>query len=188
MSSARSAGFTLLEVLVALLVLALGILGGTAMQLSALRTRHESALMSQAGNIASALAERMRTNGGLMHAPDGGNPYLSLNYDALAEPDPAPPEPLCYAAGAHCGSAELALFDLYELKMMVRDHLPAGRAVVCRDAGVWAGGRLQWTCSGGASAPLVVKIGWRGKNTDGTPQRDVDGQFAPGVAVVVGMP
>lgn len=180
MSSPRSCGFTMLEVLLALLVLALGILGGAAMQLSALRTRHESALLSQATTLASALAERMRLN---------ANPlYLSLNYDALAEPDPSPPEPLCYAAGAGCGSAELALFDLYELKVMVRDRLPAGRVLVCRDAAVWSGGRLRWACSGGADAPLVVKVGWRGKNTDGTPQRDADGQFVPGVALVVGTP
>lgn len=180
MSSPRRCGFTLLEVLLALLVLALGILGGTAMQLSALRTRHESALLSQASAMAAALAERMRLNHSEL--------YLSLNYDALAEPDPAAPEPLCYAAAAGCGSTELALFDLYELKVMVRDRLPAGRALVCRDAAVWSGGKLRWACSGGAGAPLVVKVGWRGKNTDGTPQRDADGQFAPGVAIVVGQP
>lgn len=180
MSSPRPRGFTLLEVLLALLVLALGILGGAAMQLSALRTRHESALQAQAAALATALAERMRLNGHPL--------YLSLNYDALAEPDPAPPEPLCYAAGASCGSAELAAFDLFELKVMVRDRLPAGRAVVCRDAAVWSGGQLRWACSGGAGAPLVVKVGWRGKNTDGTPQRDADGQYVPGVAIVVGLP
>jgi len=175
-------GFTLLEVLVALLVLAIGVVGGTAMQLAALRTRHESALLSQATQMAAGLAERMRAN----PLPGVANPYLSLNYDALAEPDPVPPQPLCYAPGAGCGGAELALFDLYEMEVLVRDRLPAGRALVCRDSGVWQGGQLRWACSGGADAPLVIKVGWRGKNVDGTPQRDESGQYMPGVAIVVG--
>jgi len=182
----RTAGFSLLEVLVAVAVLAIGIAGGAAMQLAALRTQHQSALLSQATQLATNLAERMRANGVQLSMPDGANPYLGFNYDALAEPDPAPPQPLCYALGAMCGSAQLALFDLYELKTLVHDRLPGGRAVVCRDAGMWQDGKLRWACSGGADAPLVVKVGWRGKNPDGTPLKDDQGQYAPGMAIAVG--
>lgn len=182
----RTTGFSMLEVLIAVAVLAIGIVGGAAMQLAALRARHQSALLSQATQLATGLAERMRANGSQLSMPDAANPYLSLNYDALAEPDPAPPQPLCYALSAVCGSEQLALFDLYELKTLVRDRLPAGRAIVCRDAGMWQGGQLRWACSGGADAPLVVKIGWRGKAPDGTPLKDAEGQYAPGVAIAVG--
>ena len=84
--------------------------------------------------------------------------------------------------------ALLAAFDLYEMKALMRENLPAGRAVVCRDADVWAGGKLRWACSGGAGAPLVVKVGWRGKNPDGTPHKDRAGEYAPGVALTVGAP
>ena len=182
----RTTGFSMLEVLVAVVVLAIGIVGGATMQLAALRTRHQSALLSQATHLASNLAERMRANGVLLSLPDGANPYLTFNYDALAEPDPAPPIPLCYALDANCGNAQLALFDLYELKTLVRDRLPGGRAVVCRDAGMWQGGQLRWACSGDAGAPLVIKVGWRGKNPDGTPMKDDADQYAPGVAIVVG--
>jgi type IV pilus assembly protein PilV len=180
------AGFTLLEILIALLVLALGIMGGAAMQLSALRTRHQSALLSQAAQLASGMAERMRANPEQMRLNDGANPYLSLNYDALAEPDPAPPASLCHGLGAACGSAQLALLDLYELKVLVHERLPAGRAVVCRDANSWQGGKLRWACSGGAGAPVVIKVGWRGKNPDGTPSRDEQQQSMPGVALALG--
>jgi len=182
----RTAGFSLLEVLVAVAVLAIGIAGGAAMQLAALRTRHQSALLAQATQLATGLAERMRANAAQLSLPDGTNPYLTLDYDALAEPNPAPPQPLCYALGANCASGQLAWFDLYELKTLVRDRLPGGRAVVCRDAGMWQGGQLRWACSGGADAPLVVKVGWRGKNPDGTPRRDDTGHYAPGVAILVG--
>ena len=182
----RTTGFSMLEVLIAVVVLAIGIVGGAAMQLAALRTRHQSALLAQATLLATNLAERMRANGVQLSLPDGANPYLTLNYDALAEPDPAPPQPLCYALNASCGSAQLALFDLYELKTLVRDRLPGGRAIVCRDAVMWQGGQLRWACNGGAGAPLVIKVGWRGKNPDGTPRKDDAGQYAPGVAIAIG--
>ena len=55
-------GFTIVEVLVAIIVLALGLIGGTAMQLAALRTRHQSALLSSAVRLASGTADRMRAN------------------------------------------------------------------------------------------------------------------------------
>ena len=183
----RAAGFAMLEVLLAILLLALGVLGGAAMQLTALRTRHQSALLSRAMQLASGLAEQMRANPAQMRLADGANPYLSLRYDALAEPNPAPPAALCFGAGARCDSAELAWFDLYQLKQLVRQGLPGGRAVVCRDRAVWQGGRLRWQCDGGADAPLVVKVGWQHKNPDGSALRDEDGQFAPGVALTVGV-
>ncbi|HJV00301.1 MAG TPA: type IV pilus modification protein PilV [Burkholderiaceae bacterium] len=182
----RSRGFTMLEIMVALLVLALGIICGTAMQLAALRTRHQSALLTQSLHLANSLAERMRANSITPPLPDAANPYLTFNYDALAEPSPAPPSPLCYALDDRCDRSQLAQFDLYDIKQQVRASLPAGRALVCRDAALWQGGRLRWGCTGGAGAPLVVKVGWRGKRPDGTAARDADGEFAPGVAVAVG--
>jgi type IV pilus assembly protein PilV len=175
----RARGFTLLEILIAVLVLALGILGGVALQLAALRARHQAALLSQATQMATTLAERMRVN------PTQADTYLTLNYDAYAEPSPAAPALLCHVAP--CMAAQLALSDLYEAKQQVRLTLPAGRVVICRDAGLWSGGKLRWTCSGGAAAPTVVKIGWRGKNPDGSPFKDGAGDDAPGVALAVGV-
>jgi type IV pilus assembly protein PilV len=175
------AGFTLVEILIAVLVLALGIVGGVSMQLAALRARHQASLLAQASWLAAGMAERMRANPEQMGLPDGINPYLTLDYDVLAEPKPPAPAALCY--GGACDGAQLAAFDLYEMKALMRENLPAGRALICRDAGLWAGGKLRWRCSGGAGAPLVVKVGWRGKNPDGTPRKDQAGEYAPGVAL-----
>jgi type IV pilus assembly protein PilV len=177
-------GYTLLEILIAVVVLALGIMGGVALQLAALRSRHQAVLLSQATQLATAMAERMRANAGHMRAADGDNLYLTLNYDALNEPLPPAPAALCY--GAACGGAQLALSDLYETKLLVRQTLPAGRVVICRDGGLWSGGKLRWACGGGGAAPLVVKVGWRGKNPDGTPHTDDGGEYMPGVALAVG--
>lgn len=174
----RERGFTLLEILLALVVLALGIIGGVALQMAALRARHQATLLSQATQLATGLAEQLRAN------PTQADTYLTLNYDSLTEPAPSAPAPLCY--GGSCSAAQLALSDMYEAKLLLRQNLPAGRVLVCRDAGLWSGGTLQWACSGGAAAPLVVKVGWRGKRPDGTPQTDEAGEYLPGVALAVG--
>ncbi|WEF35514.1 type IV pilus modification protein PilV [Pseudoduganella chitinolytica] len=171
------AGFTLIEVLVALLVLAVGLIGGTAMQLHAMRARQESALLSAAVQAAVSMAERIRAN------PGQAGIYLDVDYDATAEPTPAAPPSLCLDSG--CDRAALAALDIHELKRVVRTALPAGRARVCRDAHMWHAGRLRWSCDATPGAPIVVKVGWRGKNPDGTPQSDDAGGFVPGVAMAV---
>jgi type IV pilus assembly protein PilV len=172
----RMQGFTLLEVLIAVLVLALGLIGGTAMQLHAMRTRHESALLSSATRLAAGMADRIRANAAQLPV------YLAAQYDAHAEPVPQRPGMLCVDEA--CDAAQLAQLDVYELKRQVRATLPAGRARICRDAQTWAEGRLRWECSGDAAAPVVIKIGWRGRRPDGTPDDDGDGG-APGAVIAV---
>ena len=80
---------------------------------------------------------------------------------------------------------QIARLDIHELARQVHAVLPGGQARICRDAQPYAAGCLRWECSGGADDPVVVKIGWRGKNPDGTPQADADGGFVPGVAIAV---
>lgn len=55
-------GFTLLEVLIAVLVLAVGLLGFAGLQLSSINNNQEAALQSQALAIANDLSSRMRAN------------------------------------------------------------------------------------------------------------------------------
>lgn len=178
-SQGQVQGFALIEVLVSVVVLAIGVLGASAMQLVALRVRHESLMLTSAAQMAAGMADRMRANPGQI-----GPVYLTLDYDAGTEPVPAMPASHCWSAA--CDSAAIAAADLYDLKRQVATQLPAGRVRICRDAGMWDTGRLRWTCAGGPGAPVVVKIGWRGKNPDGTPAKDVDGSYAPGVALRVG--
>ena len=86
-------GFPIVEVLVAIIVLALGLIGGTAMQLAALRTRHQSALLSSAVRLASGTADRMRANAPQLLRADHDNPYLNLDYDAVSAAALAPVQP-----------------------------------------------------------------------------------------------
>lgn len=175
-------GFTIVEVLVAIIVLALGLIGGTAMQLAALRTRHQSALLSGAVRLASGTADRMRANAPQLQRADHDNPYLNLDYDSVGAAALAPVLQ-CFAA-IHCTSAQLASFDIYELKQQLKAELPGGRLVICRDENAWdpVGKSLSWACSGAAGAPVVIKLGWIGKNPDGSAP---SGASRPSVAITL---
>ncbi|MBQ5948735.1 type IV pilus modification protein PilV [Massilia sp. ST3] len=156
-------GFTLIEVLVALFVLAVGVLGAGAAQLAAQRTRQQSALMSEAAQLAASLAARMRANAAVATLPDASNPYLALDYDAMLDGAPGAAPASCYGAG-HCDPLRLAAFDLHETKQAVYASFPGGRIAVCRDGAPWdaSTGRYRWACDEEAGAPVLIKLGWIG--------------------------
>jgi type IV pilus assembly protein PilV len=58
----RQAGVTLIEVLVALLIMCIGLLGAAAIQLNALKYTDSSAISSQASFIAYDMMDRIRAN------------------------------------------------------------------------------------------------------------------------------
>lgn len=158
---AQCRGFTLVEVLVALFVLAVGIVGAGATQLSAERTRQQSALLSDAAQLAASLAARMQVNPAVARLPDELNPYLDFAYDAV---DAAPAPGIdCFGASS-CTPAQLAEFDLNEIRQALHAQFPRGRIEVCRDGSPWdnAYGRWRWSCDGDPAALPVVKLGWQG--------------------------
>jgi prepilin-type N-terminal cleavage/methylation domain-containing protein len=75
-------GFTLVEVLVALFVVALGVAGAAAVQALAVHAAGEAARLSDGVQLAASLAQRMRVNPVAMALPDGANPYLQFELDA----------------------------------------------------------------------------------------------------------
>ncbi|WP_198119674.1 type IV pilus modification protein PilV [Massilia rhizosphaerae] len=160
------AGFTLVEVLVALFVVALGIGGAAGLQALAVRSARDAAHLSDATRLASSLAERMRANPHALALPDAANPYLQLDYDAGGGAPAA--STLCYA-DTTCDADALARFDLFEVSQDVAAGLPGGRIRVCRDAGPSdAAGLPAWACDAEAGAPLVVKVGWRAQGDTAT--------------------
>jgi type IV pilus assembly protein PilV len=138
-------GFTLAEVLVAVFVLAVGVIGAAAVQTMAAQTRHLSSQVSAAQQLANALAERMAANPVQMALPDGDKVYLQ-----------APGAPwICSSA---CSPAQLAATERDDTAAAVARAFPGGQLRVCRDS---LSPPLTWACHPGADAPLVVKIGWR---------------------------
>jgi type IV pilus assembly protein PilV len=155
------AGFTLLEVLVALFVVALGVAGAAGVQAMAVRAAGEAARLSDGTQLAASLAQRMRANPVAMALPDAVNPYLQFDLEAAtAAPEPAS---TCFGV-ASCSPEELARFDVYETGTALAKRFPGGRMRVCRDGqDPGAAGLLAWPCTGGPDAPVTIKLGWRGR-------------------------
>jgi type IV pilus assembly protein PilV len=97
-SAAR--GFTLLEILIAMVVLSIGMLGVAALQGVGLRSNHGAYLTSQASLLAYDMADRIRAN------PDE---FLSYNGYVSSCPDPLPTTPLVTADLAEWGCAVEAI-------------------------------------------------------------------------------
>ena len=113
-----SGGFTLLEVLIALVVLSIGLLGIAALQGVGLRTSHGAHLSAQASLLAYDMADRMRANPETLATYDG---FLTDTIDcALAAP-----------------TTPLATADLWEWACAVQSLLPGGSGSI---AGVAVGG------------------------------------------------
>jgi type IV pilus assembly protein PilV len=169
-----AAGFTLVEVLVAMFVVALGLAGAAAVQAVAVRAADEAAHLSDGLRLADALAQRMRANPVAMALPDGANPYLQFDTGAGA----AAPAASCYGGDA-CDAVQMANFDLGETAALLAIRFPGGRLRVCRDAPTPdAAGLLAWDCTGAPGAPVAIKLGWRSRP---------DVQDAPAVFLVLGM-
>jgi type IV pilus assembly protein PilV len=66
--SRRQTGTTLIEVLVAVLILAVGLLGAAVIQLNALKSTDSSRMSSQASFIAYDMLDRIRANAGADYA------------------------------------------------------------------------------------------------------------------------
>lgn len=158
-SVSTCAGFTLVEVLVALFVAALGIAGAAGIQAVALRSAREAARLADGVRLAAALAERMQANPAAMALADNLNPYLQLDQEAGAA---LPAAASCYGADAACSPDQLARFDLMESAQALAARFPGGRVLACRDAAQPdpASGLLPWSCAGQPGAPVAIKLGW----------------------------
>ncbi|WP_043972833.1 MULTISPECIES: type IV pilus modification protein PilV [Acinetobacter] len=102
----KQAGVGLIEVLVALLLLAIGVLGYVALQLRAYDASAEAMQKSQAIVIMRGLAENMRINKSQM----GSYPAFVRSYTGLTSVTTAPTS--CFNSG--CTASQVAQFDAYQ--------------------------------------------------------------------------
>jgi type IV pilus assembly protein PilV len=162
--SRRAAGFTLIEVLVALIVLVLGVLGAAAMTLSSLKDSKQSGLRAQATALAYQLGDLMRANPGQVLA------FTTTTPAAVSS---------CWISNG-CTPAQMAQNDYFEWQLQAFGNgttipgvLPNGSGKVCQDSGAPSGTSttamatyFTASCDNATTSPIVVKLKWDEKNNN----------------------
>ncbi|HTR01534.1 MAG TPA: type IV pilus modification protein PilV [Candidatus Acidoferrum sp.] len=116
----RQTGFTLVEVMICLLILAFGLLGMTALQNDVLKYNHAAFTESQALFLINDMAERIRAN---------PNDAYVLAYTEL------PPTQTIDCSANNCDSNSMATWDLNQWRAKVTDnhYLPSGQSQILYD-------------------------------------------------------
>ena len=161
----RSAGFTLLEALVAVLILAVGLLGLAGLYVAGMQNTRSANLRTLATLQAYDMADRMRANIGALTIALPALPYYHL--------PTAVRHTSCYTGT--CSSLALAQNDYWEWNDAASAVsnpriLPGGQGVVCLDStpndGTWDGTNLAHGCDG-LGTMYAIKVWWLDERRSG---------------------
>lgn len=155
-------GFTLLEILVALVILSIGLLGLAGLHVSSMRGNNGSYLRAQATLIANDIAARMYANAIDVDA----NGYATVNWATICN---APPNPACDDVTAACDTAEITTYDAFVAQCENALALPSGAVnIVCIDSDAGSGTPDGDLCTNGS--PHTITVAW----TEMTPTGQAD--------------
>lgn len=124
--SKRSAGFSLIEVLIALVILSVGLLGIAAMVSVSLKSKESSYYRSQATALSYAILDRMRAN----RAPASTSAYdvaigQTLGNNLTGQSITVPTGD-CTDLTSPCNNDQIAALDLTQWKSDLAATLPSG--------------------------------------------------------------
>ena len=156
-------GISLIEVLITILVMAVGMLGVAALQVKALNTSQGSYSRAQAVALVEDLSDKMRSNYEFIHSGGAGNNAYTENNDGANGWCAAPPT----ACTSGCSQEQLALNDVNEsCTALTNAGIPDSKlGVLCQDND----GADGDACSPGSSH--VIFASWEPvsrEDTDGT--------------------
>ena len=126
-----AAGFSLLEVLVAMIILSIGLLGLAALQAFSIKANQSANYRTQATALAYDLIDRMRANRNELIA---GNYYTNYGSSRGGCPD----------TGGTPPSTGAAARDLYDWKCAIQSQLPQGDGAVRMPGGTVVVA-IRWT-------------------------------------------
>lgn len=136
MKKSNSQGFSLIEVLIAIIVGALGLLGLAAMISMSVKHTKNSVYRTTATILASQLADSIRINRNAKAAYVTSNSNFSgipANETELDESITLPAMS-CYGATKNCSPQDLAAYDMYLWWLQAKTMLPEPKASVAIDA------------------------------------------------------
>ena len=116
----KQSGFTLIEILTAIVVFSIGLIGLGFLMTSAVRSNHVGFQHTQASFVAESILDRMRAN---MIG------VWNNNYNGTFSAATATPGNLC-GAGSPCNAAAVATRDTWAWGQLIGQMLPAGSGTV----------------------------------------------------------
>lgn len=136
------AGFSMIEVLVTLLIVAVGLLGLGALMLKGLKTNSSSQLRTVAVSQAYDMVDRIRANtSGLTLGsyntvlPSGSSTTCSTaGLGTTVHVQPATSLPTCAACSSSCSVANVAAKDACDWSVANATLLPLGAGAICKEA------------------------------------------------------
>lgn len=160
-----SRGMTLLEVMFAVFVLSVGLIGIAGLQLVSKHSSFEAIQRTTATLLANDIAERMRANTGALAS------YLNTSELVV---DGTEPSPAC-TSGASCTATQLAAHDLWEW------HQAILGATDTTSAGAHTGGLVSPSaCITANGTGYTIAIAWRGQTELSNPSGNTCGSGATG--------
>src|SRR5574340_1628226 len=124
----RTAGFSLLEVLISLVIMSVGLLGIAGLMTGTLKSDYSAAMRTQATAMAYNIIDRMRTN--VSGATNGSYATTMPAAPSAATSVPA----TCTGSGAGCTSTTLATYDVNQWEYELAHALPQGRGSIATAA------------------------------------------------------
>ena len=159
-------GFSLIEILVAIIVLSVGMLGAVGMQSAALQANKESKNQAAAVTFARELGERMRGNHIVaLKKTASENPYL-IDTTLTGTSSVATFTVNCLATGCSVPK-DAATWDVADWQGRVVATLPTPRIRVCYDETPFIAGIARWNCTNTGDL-AVLKMSWTSTNTAGS--------------------
>lgn len=140
-----SSGFTLIEVLIAVVIFSVGLLALAKLQITSIRLTHDSLLRTTASLLAIDMADRIRANPVAANL-GSASPYNNPTGLALANPNCLGKGSDGSANNSSCTPSQMAQHDFYEWNAtlggapatawypQVTAELPNGAGIVCIDS------------------------------------------------------
>jgi len=162
----RTRGFSLLEVLIALLVFSFGLLGAAGLMVLSVRTNHSAYLRTQASFLAQSMADRIRGNTGWTEDYNGDYSKDTAGSSA------------CGGNGVCTNREDLVARDKEIWSQQLVDFLPAATANInCEGTQLGAGAQVGAAPFDGICTMTIewseasIKPGGDAAQDDGTPDR-----------------
>jgi type IV pilus assembly protein PilV len=159
MERRRRGGFTVMEIMVCLTVMSVVVIGASGMLLQSGRLARNATQTAEASVLASELVAMLRQRSRV--GTEAAWPARTRQLDFKLAERSGGGLPDCRLRA--CIAEEALEFELNDWSARAAAVLPSARLVLCRDHNPWnaGAGQFDWPCSMEATAPLLIKLGWK---------------------------